>query len=485
MAAGSAPPAPTTHWTEVWADRRVIGRRCHHPEARLHRPTDRGNEPGGHGCAVVHERGCGGTTGRRGGALDDATAVALTGSEVAWQSPAFPIGSISTAGVVMAANVYANTSGVITGRYLGVSGSGVILVLDNNLDNFGLYAGDQIPDGWQIRYFGENNPNGLASATNCTGRTTSMRMSPTFCPTNPAACFEIVSVSNQPPNRVVCFKPASTGRVYRLLYATNLVSGYGRICRVPRQCRVWATRCRYATRTSRRFGSTGSTCRRRNEPGGFRPADALPTTSFACHLSAFGGCGLLADCSISTSDPVLGRRVVLPVRAGDRCSDAVATGKQDMRSRRARSRSGRKGLLAVRDGIVLRLARCNGTQWSQTAGLMGNVGSNGAASGGGENHAKHCPGYETRDLLPSSHPLGLVFGSRFDGGRRFCWRHVRGMRFDSHRRKCLWSRCSLHCWWPGGQRLRKGRRSQLARTRWEQSPARSWRRMSMGTASRI
>ena len=157
--------------------------------------------------------------------MDDASVTPLTGSEIAWPSPAYPVLSISPAGLAETMQVYAGTTASVTGLYLGVTGSGVFLVRDANPDNFGLYAGDQIPDGWQVTYFGPNNTNGLASAINATGQNNLYAYIADLCPTNPASCFEIVGVSNQPPNRVICFRPASTGRLYRLLYATNLVSG--------------------------------------------------------------------------------------------------------------------------------------------------------------------------------------------------------------------------------------------------------------------
>lgn len=153
--------------------------------------------------------------------LDDATVTVLAGSNILWSAPGFPISSISAAGLATAMSVYSNTFGTVTGCYLGMTGSG----MDSNPDNFGSYAGDGLPDGWQVRYFGTNNPLGMACATNCTGQNNLYTYIADLDPTNPASVFEVVAVSNQPPDRVVCFRTTSTGRVYRLLYATNLVSG--------------------------------------------------------------------------------------------------------------------------------------------------------------------------------------------------------------------------------------------------------------------
>ncbi len=157
--------------------------------------------------------------------LDDGTVSALAGSNILWATPGFPIASITPAGAATAAVVWSNTYGAVTGGYLGVSGLGLVLVLDSNPDNYGLYAGDQVPDWWQVRYFGVNNPLGMAGATNCTGRENRYTYIADLDPTDPASVFEIVAISNQPPSRVVCFRATSTGRVYRLLYAPNLVGG--------------------------------------------------------------------------------------------------------------------------------------------------------------------------------------------------------------------------------------------------------------------
>lgn len=157
--------------------------------------------------------------------LDDATVTVLVGNEIVWSAPVYPVGAIGADGLATVAIVYANTQAVVTGSYLAVSGWGTFLVLDTDPDNYGIYAGDQVPDWWQVRYFGTNNPLGVAGATNVSGHNNRYTYTADLDPTNPASVFEIVAVSNQPPSRVIGFRTTSTGRVYRLLYATNLVSG--------------------------------------------------------------------------------------------------------------------------------------------------------------------------------------------------------------------------------------------------------------------
>jgi len=157
--------------------------------------------------------------------LDDATVSVLAGSNILWAAPGFPIVSITPLGAATTTNVWSNTWGSVSGSYLGVSGSGLVLVLDSDSDNYGSYAGDGIPDGWQVQYFGLNNPLGKPDATNCTGQCNRYTYTADLNPNDPASVFEVVAISNQPPNQVVYFKTASAGRIYRLLYAADLVGG--------------------------------------------------------------------------------------------------------------------------------------------------------------------------------------------------------------------------------------------------------------------
>ena len=159
-------------------------------------------------------------------ALDDATVSSLDGSNILWAVPGFPIALITPAGAATAAAVWSNTCGVVAGACLGVTGSVLVLVLDSSPDNFGQYAGDGIPDWWQVQYFGTNNPLGKAGVTNCTGHNNLYTYIADLNPTDPASVFEVVAVaaSNQPPREVIYFR-SSSNRVYALLWTTNLVSG--------------------------------------------------------------------------------------------------------------------------------------------------------------------------------------------------------------------------------------------------------------------
>lgn len=66
--------------------------------------------------------------------LDDTTVTALAGSNIQWCAPVFPLAGIAPVGLATAATVSTNTSGMVTGTYLGVTGFVAVLVLDRGSD---------------------------------------------------------------------------------------------------------------------------------------------------------------------------------------------------------------------------------------------------------------------------------------------------------------------------------------------------------------
>jgi hypothetical protein len=157
--------------------------------------------------------------------LGDATISLIDGSEITWSAPAFPVTGIGASGVATAAWVYANVSGLVTGRYADASGAGLLRVLDTVPDNFGLYGGDGLPDGWQVAYFGVENPQGTPNSDpDHDGAGNDREYMADTDPTNSASYFRIVCFSNLPPSRYVWFT-SSTNRLYTLEWRTNLLSG--------------------------------------------------------------------------------------------------------------------------------------------------------------------------------------------------------------------------------------------------------------------
>jgi hypothetical protein len=158
--------------------------------------------------------------------LDDNTTSVVAGNEIAWSPVAYPLASINGNGLATAATVYATTNGTFSGSYLSTPGSAQLLVLDSNGDNYGSYAGDSLPDSWQVQYFGLNNPNAAPTAdVDGTGQNNLFKYVAGLDPTNPASVFvlKIASLTGQPSQKNLIFNPLATGRTYTTQFTTNLV----------------------------------------------------------------------------------------------------------------------------------------------------------------------------------------------------------------------------------------------------------------------
>lgn len=168
-----------------------------------------------------------GATSRLSGAatLTDDSVTALTGEDIAWDHCAYPLDSIDPTGLATAALVYSNTSATVSGAYLGVPGTGTLDVLDTWPDNYGLYAGDGVPDGWQCRYFGLNNADALAASDPDGDEQDNLHewMALTV-PTDAASQFQlrIENVSGHADQKRLVFGPRLEERTYMPLYVTDL-----------------------------------------------------------------------------------------------------------------------------------------------------------------------------------------------------------------------------------------------------------------------
>jgi hypothetical protein len=89
--------------------------------------------------------------------LDDASFLAVNGSNVSWSVLSGPLTGISAPGLATAGLVYQDTLAMAQGVYQGSTATLNVTVLDTIADNFGSYAGDGVGDDWQVQYFGLNN----------------------------------------------------------------------------------------------------------------------------------------------------------------------------------------------------------------------------------------------------------------------------------------------------------------------------------------
>lgn len=162
--------------------------------------------------------------------MDDLTVTMLTGVDVMWDVPSFPIASIDSNGVATAAAVYQDTLGNFSGHYLGVSGSGSLTVEDTLPDNYGLYDNDGLPDQWQIQYFGLENPDAAPNTdVTGTGQNNLFKYVAGLDPTNTTSLFRlrIEPVAGQPHQKLLIFSPRWNDRTYTPKFRTSWVGEAG------------------------------------------------------------------------------------------------------------------------------------------------------------------------------------------------------------------------------------------------------------------
>jgi hypothetical protein len=94
---------------------------------------------------------------------DDGTVGPLD-STPRWSVAWGPLTDVGAGGLVTAGIVYEDTPAAARATCESLEGTVVLLVLDSTPDNYGTYAADGLPDGWQVQNFGVDNPHGLAGA---------------------------------------------------------------------------------------------------------------------------------------------------------------------------------------------------------------------------------------------------------------------------------------------------------------------------------
>ena len=89
--------------------------------------------------------------------LDDDTMINLGQDSVTWNVIAGPFTGITTGGLATAGQVHEDTVATAQGSFAGAIGQLDLKVNNITDDDFGSYAGDGLPDDWQVQYFGEDN----------------------------------------------------------------------------------------------------------------------------------------------------------------------------------------------------------------------------------------------------------------------------------------------------------------------------------------
>ena len=167
----------------------------------------------------------GGTTQLTGAALlDDNSITLLSGTDVNWSLVSGPITSISTSGLVTTGSESVDSSAILAGSWMGAANTTTLFVLNGN---YGAYGSANIPDTWQVQYFGLNNPDAAPGVdADGTGQTNLFKYIAGLNPLDPTSRFviSIQPVSGQSGQKQIVFTPVVAGSTYTVLNNTSLIS---------------------------------------------------------------------------------------------------------------------------------------------------------------------------------------------------------------------------------------------------------------------
>ncbi len=155
-------------------------------------------------------------------ALDDSTFLAVPAASVTWSVLSGPLTGIGTGGIVTADTVFQNTSAAVQGVHVGFTSTLNLTVLDTLADNFQFYAGDGLPDDWQVQYFGIGSPSAAPSLDpDGDGFDNLFEYNARLIPTDPLS-FLAISISPVAGGHAVSFSPRQPGCLYTLLGSSDI-----------------------------------------------------------------------------------------------------------------------------------------------------------------------------------------------------------------------------------------------------------------------
>jgi len=158
--------------------------------------------------------------------MDDETTLPLSASDVSWSVTAGPLHSISSSGLVVASNVYAATGATVQAAFQSAVGTLGLQILNVTDDDFGNYANDNLPDPWQVRYFGDSSTNaGPTLDPDGDGQPNSFEYAAGTWPTNAGSRFSFYLGNITNGSRDIIFAPSIPGRTYTLEYRDSFSTG--------------------------------------------------------------------------------------------------------------------------------------------------------------------------------------------------------------------------------------------------------------------
>lgn len=156
--------------------------------------------------------------------MTDGTRLSEPAAEIEWTVTGGPLLDAKD-GNVKAVSVYQDTpagiEALVSGLYAGIS----LTVQETTGDNFGPYAGDSIPDTWQVQIFGPDNPRGHGSADpDGDGQDNLFEYTAGLDPVNAASYFQFGFAPAAGGGVQLEFQPRFNDLIYTVRSSTSLTS---------------------------------------------------------------------------------------------------------------------------------------------------------------------------------------------------------------------------------------------------------------------
>lgn len=154
---------------------------------------------------------------------DDNTTTPLAAGSLSWRVVSGPLTGISPTGLATAAAVYQDSPAVVRGTWQIFTATLDLTVINTLPDNFRTYAGDGLPDDWQVQYFGIDNPL-AAPLLDPDGDCWDNRFEYNAClvPTDPLSTFSMRISDVTGGGHQVNFSPRLAGCEYTLMGSSDL-----------------------------------------------------------------------------------------------------------------------------------------------------------------------------------------------------------------------------------------------------------------------
>ena len=155
---------------------------------------------------------------------DDGAITHLLGNDLRWAPLTGPIESITNLGQISWGAVYTPTPASLRGTFRGLSSYVNVEIQNVDNDNFGLYSNDEIDDGWQVLFFGPDNPDAAPEADpSGNGQNNLFKYTAGLDPTNPTSRFLIIGTTDGASGKFrLAIQPCFEDRNYEIVASDDL-----------------------------------------------------------------------------------------------------------------------------------------------------------------------------------------------------------------------------------------------------------------------